>query len=68
MDQMLQAFIKQLKLREDHFYANNSSKLGKDSRLRDMKGGTASALHAKQDNQNCPFCLGKHSHKNCERI
>ena len=65
MEQMLEAFRKELNLREDHFYAVNSSKLGRENR---MKGGTANALHTKQDNMNCAFCLGKHAHENCQRI
>ena len=63
--EMLEAFLKELDLREDHFYAVNPSKIGKENRL---KGGTANALHTKQDNANCAFCLGKHAHENCHRI
>ena len=33
-----------------------------------MKDGTANALHTKQDNANCAFCLGKHAHENCHRM
>ena len=62
---MLEAFLKELDLREDHFYAVNPSNIGKENRL---KGGTASALHTKQDNANGAFCLGKHAHENCHRI
>ena len=65
MEKMLEAFLKELNLREDHFYAVNPSKIGKENRL---KGGTANALHTKQDNANCAFCLGKHAHENCHRI
>ena len=52
MKRMLQAFFKELELREDHFYAMNSSKPsysnrhdGKDNRAR---GATANALFTKQ--------------------
>ena len=65
MEQMLQAFLKELELREDHFHATSSSKVGRDNH---MKGGTANALHTKQDNTNCAFCLGKHASENCQRI
>jgi len=65
MEQMLQAFLKELELREDHFHATSSSKVGRDNH---MKGGTANALHTKQDNKNCAFCLGKHASENCQRI
>ena len=65
MEKMLEAFLKELDLREDHFYAVNPSNIGKENRL---KGGTANALHTKQDNANCAFCLGKHAHENCHRI
>ncbi len=70
MDQMLQAFQKELNLREDHFIAVNTSKLGsqRDNRHDRMRGGTAHALHTKQNNENCAFCLGKHAHENCQRI
>ena len=63
--EMLEAFLKELDLREDHFYAVNPSKIGEENCL---KGGTANALHTKQDNANCAFCLGKHAHENCHRI
>ena len=72
MEQMLQAFLKELELREDHFYAMTSSKLlhsnkldGKDNRT---KGATANALFTKQEHGNCAFCLGKHAHENCQRV
>ena len=65
MGKMVEAFHKKLDLREDHFYAVNPSKIGKENCF---KGGTASALHTKQDNANCAFCLGKHAHENCHRI
>ena len=72
MEQMLQAFLKELELREDHFYAMTSSKLlhsnkldGKDNRA---KGATANALFTKQEHGNCAFCLGKHAHENCQRV
>ena len=65
MEKMLEAFLKELDLREDHFYAVNPSKIGEENCL---KGGTANALHTKQDNANCAFCLGKHAHENCHRI
>ena len=65
MEQMLEAFRKELNIREDHFYAVSSSKLGRENR---MKGGTANALHTKQDNMNGAFCLGKRAHENCQRI
>ena len=65
MEKMLEAFLKELDLREDHFYAVNPSKIGEENCL---KGGTANALHTKQDNGNCAFCLGKHAHENCHRI
>ena len=54
--EMLEAFLKELDLREDHFYAVNPSKIGKENRL---KGGTANALHTKQDNANCAFWFGQ---------
>ena len=38
MEKMLEAFLKELDLREDHFYAVNPSRIGKENRL---KGGTA---------------------------
>ena len=65
MKKMLEAFLKELDLREYHFYAVNPSNIGKENRF---KGGTASALHTKQDNANSAFCLGKHAHENCHRI
>ena len=63
--EMLKAFLKELDLREDHFYAVNPSKMRKENCLED---GTANALHTKQDNANCAFGLGKHAHENCHRI
>ena len=65
VEQLLQAFLKELDLREDHFHATSSSKVVRDNH---MKGGTANALHTKQDNTNCAFCLGKHASENCQRI
>lgn len=63
VEKMLEAFLKELDLRDDNFDAVNPSKIGKENRL---KGGTAIALHTKQDNGNCAFCLGKHAHE-CTR-
>ena len=51
MKKMLEAFLKELDLREDHFYAVNPSKIGKENRL---KGGTANALHKTGQ---CELCL-----------
>ena len=72
MERMLQAFLKELELREDHFYVMTSSKPsysnrhdGKDNRAR---GATANVLFTKQENGNCAFCLGKHAHENCQRV
>ena len=63
IEQMLQAFLIELELREYHFHATGSSE-----RDNHIKGGTANALHTKQDNTNCAFCLGKHAFDNCQRI
>ena len=72
--EMLEAFLKELDLREDHFYAANPSKIGKENRL---KGGTANALHTKQDELNtasallakmndfCAYCKGGRAHQYC---
>ena len=72
MERMLQAFVKELELREDLFYAMTSSKPlhynrpdGKDNRA---KSATANALFTKQEQGNCAFCLGKHARENCHRI
>ena len=65
MEQLLQAFLKELDLRENHFHATSSSKVVRDNH---MKGGTANALHTKQDNMNCAFCLGIHAFENCQKI
>ena len=65
MEKMLEAFHKDLDLREDDLYAVNLLKIRKENRL---KGGTANTLHTKQDNVNCAFCLGKHAHEKCHRI
>ena len=72
MERMLQAFLKELELREDHFYAMTSSKPsysnrldGKDNRAR---GTTANAPFTKQENGNRAFCLGKHAHENRQRV
>ena len=65
MEQLLQAFLKELDLGEDHFHATSSSKVVRDNH---MKCGTANALHTKQDNTNCAFCLGKHASENCQRL
>ena len=75
--EMLEAFLKELDLREDHFYAVNPSKIGKENRL---KGGTANALHTKQDELNpasallakmddfCTYCKGGHAHQDCTNV
>ena len=74
MEKMLEAFLKELDLREDHFYAVNPSRIGKENRL---KGGTANALHTKQDELNtasallakmndfCAYCKGGRAHQDC---
>ena len=72
MEGMLQTVLKELQLREDHFYAMISWKplhckrlAGKDNQA---KGTTANGLFTKQEHGNYAFCLGKHAHKNCQRV
>ena len=66
------SLLKELELREDHFYAMTSSKPlhynrldGKDNRA---DGATANALFTNQEHGNCAFCLGKHAHEYCQRV
>ena len=51
MEKMLEAFLKELDFREDHFFPVIPSKIGKENCL---QGGTT-ALYTKQDNGNCDF-------------
>ena len=60
VEKMLEAFLKELDLREDNFYAVNPSKIGKENRL---KGGTATALHVPFVWANMPTSV----HENCQR-
>ena len=52
MEKMLEAFLEELDLREDHFYAVNPSKIGEENRL---KGGTANALIPNRTMRTVPF-------------
>ena len=65
MERLLQAFLKELELRENHFKAMTSWKPLHHNRLdgegSQEKGATANALFTK-------FCLGKHAHENCQRV
>ena len=57
MEQMLEAFLKELELREDHHFAMSSKSQNKRDWNEDrMKGGTVNALFTKQDKENCAFC------------
>ena len=76
MDEMLEAFSKELELREDHEHAVSAiagprdQKPGifrrRDSRTRGATGNTT--LHTRQEMENCAFCLGRHSHENCRKV
>ena len=69
MEQMLEAFLKELELREDHHFAMSSKSQNKRDWNEDrMKGGTVNALFTKQDKENCAFCLGKHNHEDCPTV
>ena len=69
MEQMLQAFLKELELKEDHYLTMSSKSQNKCDWNEDrMKGGTANALFTKQDKENCAFCLGKHNHEDCPTV
>ena len=69
MEQMLEAFLKELELREDHHFAMSSNFQNKRDWNEDrMKGGTVNALFTKQDKENCAFCLGKHYHEDCPTV
>ena len=64
MEQMLQAFLKELELREDNHYAMSPKPPNKRDWNDDrMEGGTVNGMFTKQDNGNCAFCLGKHAHQ-----
>lgn len=66
---MLQAFLKELELGEDHCYAMSSKTPykhdGNDDRV---KGRTVNALFTKENNGDCDFCLGKCANENCLTI
>ena len=76
MDEMLEAFSKELELREDHEHAVSAiagprdQKSGvfrhRDSRTRGATGNTT--LHTRQEMENSAFYLGRHSHENCRKV
>ena len=76
MDEMLEAFFKELELREDYEHAVSAiagprdQKPGifrhRDSRTRGAAGNTT--LHTRQEIENCAFCLGRHYYENCRKV
>jgi len=61
MEELLSAFLKELELREDHYYAVSSG--GNTHNRKD-----SNTFHTKQEVENCAFCLGRHSPANCKEV
>ena len=76
MEEMLEAFSKELEIWEDNEYAVSASvgprdqKQGvfryRDSRTRSPAGNTT--LYTRQEMENCAFSLGRHAHENCRKL
>ena len=61
MEELLSAFLKELGLREDHYYAMSS--VGTTQNRKD-----SNTFYMKQEVENCAFCLGRHAPANCEKV
>ena len=61
MEKLLSAFLKELELREDHFYAVSSG--GNTQNRKD-----SNIFYTKQEVENCAFCLGRHASANCKKV
>ena len=61
MEELLTAFLKELELREDHYYAMPS---GENTQNRK----DSNTFHTKEEVENCAFCLKKHAPANCTKL
>ena len=61
MDELLSAFLKELGLREDHYYAMSS--VGNMQNRKD-----SNTFYMKQEVENFAFCLGRHASANCKKV
>ena len=61
MEELLSAFLKELELREDHYYAMSSG--GSTQNRKDCN-----TFYSKQEVKNCAFCLGRHAPANCKKV
>jgi len=61
MEELLSAFLKELELREDHYYAVS---LGGNTQNRKE----SNTFYTKQEVENCAFCLGRHAPVNCKKV
>ena len=57
----LSAFLKELKVREDHYYAMYSG--GSTQNRKDCN-----TFYSKQEVENCAFCLGRQAPENCKEV
>ena len=60
MEELLNAFLKELELRED-YYAMSS--VGNTQKKKD-----SNTFYMKQEVENCAFCLGRHAPANCKKV
>ena len=61
MEELLSAFLKELELREDHYYAMSSG--GSTQNRKDCN-----TFYSKQEVENCAFCPGRHVPANCKKV
>ena len=61
MEELLSTFLKELELREDHYYAMFA--VGNTQNRKDIN-----TLYMKQEVENCAFCRGRHAPANCMKV
>ena len=61
MEELLSTFLKELELREDHYYAMFS--VGNTQNRKDIN-----TLYMKQEVENCAFCRGRYAPANCKKV
>ncbi|XP_068678457.1 uncharacterized protein [Montipora foliosa] len=76
VEEMLEAFSKQLVLRENHDHAVSANAESQDPRHsvfrakehRMRAAGGSTTLYTRQEVENCALCLGKHTHEYCTKV
>ena len=64
---VVEALLAEIELRECHTLTL-ASPGGKDQQRRHKDYSMASALHTRNDERSCAFCLGSHKHEDCKKV